>query len=59
MIYIATFFSHFGAMQYKKICDKTIHRGIPALQRNDPFHERHDLLFCQRHILNMLKTSSD
>ena len=23
MIYIATFFSHFGAMQYKKICDKT------------------------------------
>ena len=27
MIYIATFFSHFGAMQYKKICDKT---GISA-----------------------------
>ena len=27
MIYIATFFSHFGAMQYKKICDKT---GITA-----------------------------
>ena len=27
MIYIATFFSHFGAMRCKKTCDKT---GIPA-----------------------------
>ena len=27
MIYIATFFSHFGAMRCKKACDKT---GIPA-----------------------------
>ena len=27
MIYIATFFSHFGAMRCKKICDST---GIPA-----------------------------
>ena len=27
MIYIATFFSHFGAMRCKKMCDKT---GIPA-----------------------------
>ena len=27
MIYIATFFSHFEAMQYKKICDKP---GISA-----------------------------
>ena len=27
MICIATFFSHFGAMQYKKICEKT---GVSA-----------------------------
>lgn len=27
MICVATFFSHFGAMQYKKTCDRT---GIPA-----------------------------
>ena len=27
MIYIATFFSHFGAMRCKKLCEKT---GIPA-----------------------------
>ena len=27
MIYVATFFSHFGAMQYKKLCDEA---GIPA-----------------------------
>ena len=27
MICIATFFSHFGAMRCKKVCDKT---GIPA-----------------------------
>jgi len=27
MICIATFFSHFGAMQYKKLCEKT---GITA-----------------------------
>lgn len=27
MIYIATFFSHYGAMRCKKICDET---GIPA-----------------------------
>ena len=27
MTYIATFFSHFGAMQYRKLCDKT---GITA-----------------------------
>ena len=33
MIYIATFFSHFGAMQYKKICDKT---GISARMMQVP-----------------------
>ena len=27
MIYIATFFSHYGAMHCKKLCEKT---GIPA-----------------------------
>ncbi|MBQ6322489.1 MAG: DUF3343 domain-containing protein [Lachnospiraceae bacterium] len=27
MIYIATFYSHFGAMRCKKMCDET---GIPA-----------------------------
>ena len=27
MIYIATFFSHFGAMQCKKLCDRA---GLPA-----------------------------
>ena len=27
MIYFATFFSHFGAMRCKKLCEKT---GIPA-----------------------------
>lgn len=40
-----------------KASDKIIHRGISALQCDDPLHEWHDLLFRQSHILNMLKSS--
>ena len=33
MIYIATFFSHFGAMHCKKLCDRA---GLPAKMRPVP-----------------------